>query len=232
VRLAQTRADNVSEGSIATPNRVVTVLTTTSTRHAARSAALSLDILFYQDVGLEPLELSARFSRLAPVQLTSFGHPDTTGLESIDYFLSSISTSPTVRRNTIPSAWCSFPCRHLVLLLPPTAPSGRKHLQDRRAMCISARKRCQGHPDMDAIFEGIVRADPAAKIVLIDPQGRGAASSARAAARITDAARAVCAGPAVSGFPEPARVSDVVLDTLHFNGQHTSLEALALGAPG
>ncbi|MDZ4150768.1 tetratricopeptide repeat protein, partial [Methylicorpusculum sp.] len=51
-------------------------------------ADLKLDILFYQDIGMEPFTYYLAFSRLAPVQCVSFGHPDTTGIDNIDYFIS------------------------------------------------------------------------------------------------------------------------------------------------
>ena len=34
------------------------------------------------------------FARLAPVQIVSFGHPETTGINTIDYFLSSTLLEP------------------------------------------------------------------------------------------------------------------------------------------
>ena len=52
-------------------------------------ADLSLDVLFWQDIGMDPLSYLLAFARLSPVQLTSFGHPDTTGIPNMDYFLSS-----------------------------------------------------------------------------------------------------------------------------------------------
>ncbi|HYR34689.1 MAG TPA: tetratricopeptide repeat protein, partial [Burkholderiales bacterium] len=53
-----------------------------ATLDAARNAiaSLELDVLFYQDVGMDPFTYFLAYSRLAPVQCTSFGHPDTTGI--------------------------------------------------------------------------------------------------------------------------------------------------------
>ena len=46
------------------------------------------DVLLYGDIGMEPTSFFLAFSRLAPVQALTFGHPDTSGLSTIDYFLS------------------------------------------------------------------------------------------------------------------------------------------------
>ncbi len=47
-----------------------------------------LDALIYPDIGMHPLTTQLAAQRLAPVQAASWGHPDTTGLPTIDVFLS------------------------------------------------------------------------------------------------------------------------------------------------
>ncbi|MGR3303933.1 MAG: tetratricopeptide repeat protein, partial [Candidatus Scalindua sp.] len=54
----------------------------------------SLDILFYLDIGMDPLTYFLAFSRLAPVQCVTWGHPVTTGIPNIDYFISSDKSEP------------------------------------------------------------------------------------------------------------------------------------------
>src|SRR5205814_8494595 len=61
-------------------------------RHAI--AAEKLDILFYADLGMDPVTYSLAFSRLAPVQCVTWGHPVTSGIGTIDYFISSHSLDP------------------------------------------------------------------------------------------------------------------------------------------
>jgi predicted O-linked N-acetylglucosamine transferase (SPINDLY family) len=48
----------------------------------------ALDVLFYPDLGLDPIPYFAAFSRLAPIQITGLGHQDTSGISTIDYFIS------------------------------------------------------------------------------------------------------------------------------------------------
>ena len=46
------------------------------------------DVLIYGDIGMEPTSFFLSFSRLAPIQALTFGHPDTSGIDTIDYFIS------------------------------------------------------------------------------------------------------------------------------------------------
>jgi protein O-GlcNAc transferase len=46
------------------------------------------DILLYPEVGMDPASCALAALRLAPVQVASWGHPITTGLPTIDYYLS------------------------------------------------------------------------------------------------------------------------------------------------
>jgi predicted O-linked N-acetylglucosamine transferase (SPINDLY family) len=48
-----------------------------------------IDVLVYLDVGMDPATVVWAAARLAPTQVLTWGHPTTTGLETIDYFLSS-----------------------------------------------------------------------------------------------------------------------------------------------
>lgn len=54
----------------------------------------NLHILIYPEIGMDPISLKLASLRLAPIQCTSLGHPDTTGLSTIDYYLSSDLMEP------------------------------------------------------------------------------------------------------------------------------------------
>ncbi|MEA5420523.1 glycosyl transferase family 1 [Spirulina sp. CCNP1310] len=57
---------------------------------AAQIYADQLDILVFPEIGMDGPTLVLGAMRLAPVQAVAWGHPVTTGLPTIDYFLSSI----------------------------------------------------------------------------------------------------------------------------------------------
>ena len=50
---------------------------------------LELDIIIYPDIGMKLLPTLLAYSRIAPVQITTWGHSETSGIDTIDYFISS-----------------------------------------------------------------------------------------------------------------------------------------------
>ncbi len=54
----------------------------------------NLHVIIYPETGMDPVTLKLAALRLAPVQCATLGHPDTTGLETIDYYLSSELMEP------------------------------------------------------------------------------------------------------------------------------------------
>lgn len=54
----------------------------------------NLDILLYPEIGMDTTCKALACLRLAPIQITSWGHPETTGLPTIDYYLSSDLLEP------------------------------------------------------------------------------------------------------------------------------------------
>ena len=50
---------------------------------------LELDIIIYPDLGMKLLPTLLAYSRLAKIQITTWGHSETSGIDTIDYFISS-----------------------------------------------------------------------------------------------------------------------------------------------
>ena len=48
----------------------------------------NLDVLLYPEIGMDTTTKALACLRLAPIQVVSWGHPETTGLPTIDYYLS------------------------------------------------------------------------------------------------------------------------------------------------
>ena len=53
-----------------------------------------IDVLIYPEIGMDATTLKLASMRLAPVQAAAWGHPETTGLPTIDYYLSAEDFEP------------------------------------------------------------------------------------------------------------------------------------------
>jgi protein O-GlcNAc transferase len=203
-------------------------------------AQLQLDILFFQDVGLEPISYFLAFGRLAPVQLTSFGHPDTTGIPNLDYFLSgALYELPGAQRDyserlveIADVGTLAYYHRPPAPARPPAGEELAAEPGDRIYLCPQTLPKIQ--PAMDEIFRRIIELDAHARIVLIEFEAhqRRALEERflRASRALHDRMRFVPMAP----YPQfLARLSraDVLLDTVHFNGQNTTLESFSVGTP-
>ena len=209
---------------------------------AAREAIarLELDVLFYQDVGLEPISYFLAFSRLAPVQLTSFGHPDTTGIPNLDYFLSAALYELPGAQRDYSERLVEIPdVGTLAYYHRPPVPSlapARKELAlepgDRVYLCPQTLLKVQ--PAMDAIFARIVELDPHARIVLIEFEAHQRRALEERFLRSFPAMHKRVRFVPMTPYPRfLARLAgaDVLLDTVHFNGQNTTLESFTMGTP-
>lgn len=210
---------------------------------AARRAVaqLELDILFYQDIGMEPFTYFLAFSRLAPVQCVSFGHPDTTGIGAMDYFISNdlFETAEAAEHYS----------ERLILLRElgtlayyyrPRPPQVMKRREDfglpaGANLYLCPQTLFKVHPEFDAMLAGILRADPRGRVVLIRSKVSNWVEllAARFRRAMPDVAERIVFVPAqdLGGFLNLLAVADVVLDTLHFNGMNSSLEGFSVGAP-
>jgi protein O-GlcNAc transferase len=66
----------------------------TDQRWAQTIRDAQLDVLIYPEIGMDALTLQLASLRLAPVQATTWGHPETSGLPTIDLYLSADALEP------------------------------------------------------------------------------------------------------------------------------------------
>ncbi|MBC7802744.1 MAG: tetratricopeptide repeat protein, partial [Candidatus Parcubacteria bacterium] len=222
-----------AESSIALPSSVPEA--------RERIAELGLDILFYQDIGMEAMSYFLAFARLAPVQCVSFGHPDTTGIANVDYFVSSDLYEPEGAAAHYSERL--FLLRNAGTLAYYYRPRLQQPAKGRRQLGVPVEGHLylcpqtlfKLHPDFDVILGGILRADPSGRVVLLEGKHPQWADLLRArfAQSIPDVAGRVSfiAQLNPADFVNLLAVADVVLDTPHFNGMNTSLEAFAMGTP-
>jgi protein O-GlcNAc transferase len=203
-------------------------------------AALRLDILFYQDIGMEPLSYCLACARLAPVQCVSFGHPDTTGIPTMDYFISSDLfelrgakehySEELVELNDVST---------LAYYYKPAVPDGATResfeLPATATWYVCPQTLYKLHPDFDAIIRDLLIRDLKGIVVLIAGQFREFTDRLRRrfAQTLGELSSRVVFLPfmAFDRFMQLLSLADVILDSLHFNGMNSSLQAFAVGTP-
>ncbi len=126
-----------------------------------------LDIIFYPDIGMSNQLYFLTFLRLAKFQITSWGHPETTGNSKIDYFLSSklIETNDAQEKyseklvlfNNLPMYYYKPKIYNIL--------SDEEICQKNIYSCSQTLVKI--HPDFDQIIKKILEKDPAAKIYFV-----------------------------------------------------------------
>jgi predicted O-linked N-acetylglucosamine transferase (SPINDLY family) len=200
---------------------------------------LQLDVLLFADVGMDALTSTLAFSRMAPLQIVTWGHPDTTGSATMDYFHSSDlleidnAQSHYSERLLRPPLLATYYERPVI----PNQRLTRAHwgFAEDPHLYLCPQTLFKFHPDFDEVLRGILDADPQGLIVTLE--GRVPAWTQRLRARWlrtmpqhVSRIRFLPAQPR-DAFLQLVQAADVMIDPLHFGGGNSSYEALAMGLP-
>lgn len=211
---------------------------------AAREAiaAARLDVLLYPDIGMDPLTYFLAFARLAPVQCTTWGHPITSGVPALDYFISTDYFEPDgadlhYSERLVRLEDVAMPGYYSRPYEAATAVSPAPGFDRGRRVYFCPQMLFKFHPDFDAILADILRRDSDGEIVITH---RGAydrhrlqrlqARLQRSAGDVYDRMVFLPRTQAPDGYLQRLRGCDVVLDTIQYGGGNTSLEAISAGA--
>lgn len=202
-------------------------------------AEIGADVLCFPDVGMDPVTYTLAFSRLAPVQCVTWGHPVTTGIPNMDYFLSSelLETAGAdehysetlVRLKSLPTYYYRpvFP-----RTLKGRAAFG---LPEQAHVYLCPQSLFKFHPDFDTVMAEILRRDSSGCLALIEAPHANWTSllSHRLRQSLGATYDRVQWVPRLDqdDFLNLMAVSDVMLDPLHFGGGNTSYQALSIGLP-
>ena len=204
---------------------------------APRILADGLDVLVYPELGMGAVPFALAGLRLAPLQCVAWGHPVTTGHATIDVFFSSAAMEPADGASHYAEKLVTLPgigTRYRAPVAPVDASRERFGLPAGVPLLLCSQSLFKIHPDNDALFARVLAAVPDATFVHFE--GRDRRLTARYAARL---AAAGVGAARVRTLPQCAHddflrvnsVCDVMLDTLHWSGGNTSLDALACGLP-
>jgi predicted O-linked N-acetylglucosamine transferase (SPINDLY family) len=201
------------------------------------------DVLIYPEIGMDPMSVRLASMRLAPVQAASWGHPETTGLPTIDAYLSAADLEPpsaqahyTERLVALPNLGC-FVQPDTVQALPP----------DKAAWGIEADAPlliCPGTPfkyapEHDWVLAEIARRLERCRMVFFEYRTRALSALLRERLATAFAGRGLEFGRYAVFVPWQSRAAfhgllrsaDVFLDTIGFSGFNTALQAVECGLP-
>ena len=223
--------DALAESTATLPSNLQTARETIS---AAR-----LDTLFYPDIGMDPVTYFLAQARLAPVQIATWGHPVTTGMPTIDYYLSCDAAEPegaeahyTERLTRLGGLPFSYrrPDRPV--------PLGTRHafgLPEEATIYFLAQSLFKIHPDMDQALAAILRSDPNGLILILEGQDSDWGSILRNRFKRTIGSHATrirfLPRQSHEDYMRLLALSDVSLDSFPFCGGNTTYQALAMGTP-
>lgn len=202
-----------------------------------------LDALIYPEVGIDPVTAKLASLRLAPVQATTWGHPLTSGLPTIDYFLSAEAleapgaeahyTEKLVRLPGFGSTYA--PAK----VAPAALDLGALGLRPDVPLLLCPGTPFKYVPRFDAILIEIARRLGECQFAFFVPQVpevmqrlrlRMERSFAAAGLELSAYARFL-PWQSRAGFYGLMGEADVYLDSIGFSGYNTALQAIECGLP-
>jgi len=212
-------------------------------RHPAAArrmiAELELDILVFADVGMDALTQTLAYSRMAPIQCVTWGHPDTTGSPAIDYFVSSRLLEADDADQHYSEQLVRLPNMGVCYARPTRSGTARSReffgLDPAPHVYLCPQTLFKFHPEFDEVLRGILESDPLGDLVVLEGRVPNWTAQLRRrwARTLPDGGRRVrwVAAQPNADFLELLARADVILDPFPFGGGNTTYEALAVGTP-
>src|SRR5580658_5881887 len=201
------------------------------------------EILIYPAVGLRPIAQKLASLRLAPIQVNTWGHPDTSGLPTLDYYVSADCFEPADAQDYYSEQLVLLP--HLgnriqTFALPSSDPGfAAMDIDLERPILVCPGTPFKYQPEHDHIFVDIARNAPAVQFVFFRPSVTTLAN--RLQARIAKEFEAAGLNAAdhvrfirwlnFQEFHCLLRRADAMLDTIGFSGYNTAVQAMECSLP-
>lgn len=204
-----------------------------------RIASEKLDVLFYTDIGMEPFTYFLAFSRLAPVQCVAGGHPATTGIRNLDYYISCEDLEPEGAEDHYSERLVRLKGLPVYYYRPEQSPSSKSRrdfgLEEGRTIYLCPQSLFKVHPDFDEFVGALLQADKNGLVVFVEGHVRHWTELLMRRFRetipkIVDRIRFL-PRQSYADFLRLLAIADVLLDTVHFGGGTTTFEGLAYGTP-
>jgi protein O-GlcNAc transferase len=222
------------------PDVSVLTLPDTLAQAATMIAEERCDVLYHWEIGTDNLNYFLPYFRLAPLQCTSWGVQSSSGIPTVDAYLSSALLEPAdaqrhfSERLILADTLLLYQARAVL----PRSPKTRQDfgLPADAHVYACAQRLEKLHPDFDEILLGILRDDPHAMVVIVRSRhGEYVAELLRQRfqRRLGDLADRILFLPYLANpdYLSLVAAADVMLDPLHYGGVNSSYDAFALGQP-
>jgi CRISPR-associated protein Csy1 len=209
---------------------------------ARQVIADKLDVLVFPEVGMHPDIVSFAAMRLAPVQVMGWGHPTTSGSTSMDWYLSPQPMEPANAQAQYAERLALLPGLGTRYEMPPLEGARSRAefgLPEDRTLYLVPQSLFKIHPDNDALLARVLAADDRGTVVMFASTHEESTRALRVrvdgvlAAHGVDPARITMLKPDLqhAAYMRLNAVCDVMLDTMHWSGGNTSIDAIAAGLP-
>jgi predicted O-linked N-acetylglucosamine transferase (SPINDLY family) len=202
-----------------------------------------LEVIIYPEIGMDPMTMKLASLRLAPVQLAAWGHPETTGLSTIDYYLSAEDFEPARSQQYYREHLVSLP--HLGCCYQPLGVSAVD--VDLDALGVNTDVPvllCPGSPfkyapQHDGVFVEIARKLEHCQFIFFNDQQENLSEKLRQRLAAVFAQSDLYFDEHsvfIPWLPRPAfygllHQADIYLDTIGFSGFNTAMQAIECGLP-
>ena len=204
-----------------------------------------LDILIYPEIGMDRIVYLLASLRLAPIQIGTWGHPVTPGHRSIDYFISCAAMEPPEAQShynewllTLPGIGTRY---DLPQLSSAVATKTRRDYQlpEDAHLYLFPQSLFKVHPANDQLLVAAMTNDAKGVLVMFAGQNDHITQKfvSRLMAAFTEKGLSaqgrvkILPGVLHDDYKRINQLCDLMLDTLHWSGGNTSLDALAMGLP-
>lgn len=204
-------------------------------------AKLELDVLIYLDLGMDPMSYFLAFARLANIQMVLGGHPVTTGIPNVDYYLSAkvMENSKSPEHYSEKLVQLDSP---LIYFERPVIRDFRKTRKDfglpeKKILYICPMKLHKMHPDFDVIIFDLLKKDKNGYIVLFEdnkyPWWKSMFMRRLSESLSVSALRHIIFLPWMNkdDLLDVIQESDVVLDPVHFGIGSTAILVYSTTTP-
>jgi predicted O-linked N-acetylglucosamine transferase (SPINDLY family) len=210
---------------------------------AAAILACRPDVIIYPELGMDAMTARLAALRLAPLQAASWGHPETSGFATVDYYLSAEDFEPagaqahyTEQLVTLPGLGCRIEYQEIA---PSDPDLQRAGVDPQLPVLLCPGMAFKYAPQHDWVLAEIARRVGPCRFVFFAHWNPALTAQLAERLKTAFAARDLNYESFVSFIPwqTPAgfhgwlRRADVYLDTIGFSGFNTALHAVECGIP-